>query len=94
MAPRGPNSTPEMTERCHFILKSGEQCKFRHKDGTHCGKHMPKDAKMLVIKKIAKHFQEDPEDVDLEQMCDSPTSRNLVQGFMKGTGMTFDELIS
>ena len=94
MSPRGPNNLPDVTDRCQFILKGGEQCKFRHKDGTHCGKHMPKDPLTLVIKKVAKHFDEDPCDVDLSQMCETPTSRDLLQGFMKGTGLTLDDILS
>jgi len=70
------NAIPVNEERCEYILKSGDMCKFRHADGQYCGKHSEKS---MVIKLIAKRFGEDHRDVDLEQMCDSPTSRAIVQ---------------
>ena len=67
---------PATEERCEYILKSGNRCKFRHADGQHCRKHSEKH---ILVKLIASRFDEDPADVDLEQMCDSPTSRAIVQ---------------
>ena len=91
----GPNAIPEDSLRCGFVLKSGERCKFKHSNGEFCGKHTPKTDKDLVIKLIAKKFDESAKDVDLEQMCETPTSRSIVQGFLDqiGSSKTIDELL-
>jgi hypothetical protein len=90
-----PNSLPEDSLRCGFILKSGDRCKFKHSNGEFCGKHAPKDARealrLKVIKLVAKRFDEPVKDVDLEQMCETPTSRSIVQGFL-GPSQTIDQL--
>jgi len=87
----GPNAIPDDSLRCGFVLKSGERCKFKHSNGEFCGKHAPKTEKDLVIKLIAKKFDED---IDLEQMCETPTSRSIVQGFLDqiGSSKTIDQL--
>jgi hypothetical protein len=77
----GPNSIPEDSLRCGFVLKSGERCKFKHSNGEFCGKHTPETVSERLIKLIAKKFDEPVDDVDLEQMCETPTSRSIVQGF-------------
>lgn len=87
----GPNAIPDDSLRCGFVLKSGERCKFKHSNGEFCGKHAPKTDKDLVIKLIAKKFDESPKDIDLEQMCETPTSRSIVQGFL-GPSKTIDQL--
>ena len=91
----GPNAIPEDSLRCRFVLKSGERCKFKHSNGKLCGKHAPKTEKDLVIKLIAKKFDESVKDVDLEQMCETPTSRSIVQGFLDqiGSSKTIDQLL-
>ena len=94
--PRIPNSVPEESLRCGFILKSGDRCKFKHSNGEFCGKHTPKDEREAlrskVIKLIAKRFDEPVKDVDLEQMCETPTSRSIVQGFLDPS-QTIDQLL-
>ena len=91
----GPNSIPEDSLRCGFVLKSGERCKFKHSNGEFCGKHTPKNERELVIKLIAKRFDEPAKDVDLEQLCDTPTSRSIVQGCLDqiGSSKTIEQLL-
>ena len=86
-----PNSIPVDSLRCGFILKTGDRCKFKHSNGEFCGKHTPKTERERVIKLIAMRFDEDPKDVDLEQMCETPTSRSIVQGFLDPS-QTIDKL--
>ena len=89
-----PNSIPEDSQRCGFILKSGLRCKFKHSNGQFCGKHTQKTERETVIKLIAKRFDESPIDVDLEQLCETPTSRSIVQGILNqiGSSKTIDEI--
>jgi hypothetical protein len=49
----------------------------------------------LVIKLIAKRFGESITDVDLEQMCETPTSRSIVQGCLNqiGSFKTIEQLL-
>ena len=91
----GPNSIPDDSLRCGFILKSGERCKFKHSNGQFCGKHGIKGDKEMVIKLIAKRFDEPLGDVDLEQMCETPTSRSIVQGFLNqiDSSKTIEQLL-
>ncbi len=91
----GPNSIPDDSLRCEFILKKGDRCKFKHSDGNFCGKHKPKTDRDLVIKMIAKRFDEPVNDVDMEQMCETPTSRSIVQGFLNqiGSSKTIEQLL-
>tara|TARA_R110000803_G_scaffold30674_4_gene69015 strand:- start:388 stop:678 length:291 start_codon:yes stop_codon:yes gene_type:complete len=91
----GPNSIPADSLRCEFVVKSGERCKFKHSNGPFCGKHIPKTDRVLVIKLIATRFDESVKDVDLEQMCETPTSRSIVQGFLNQIGSlkTIEQLL-
>ena len=90
-----PNSLPEDSLRCGFILKSGDRCKFKHSNGEFCGKHAPKSECEKVIMLIAKRFDDNPKDIDLEQMCETPTSRSIVQGFLNeiGSSKTIEQLL-
>ena len=93
----GPNSIPVDSLRCGFIIvKSGERCKFKHSNGAFCGKHTKQlTERDMVIRLIAKRFDDNPEDIDLEQMCESPTSRSIVEGFLFeiGTSKTIEQLL-
>ena len=91
----GPRSVPEDSLRCCFIVKPGERCKFKHSNGAFCGKHTKNlTERAMVIRLIAKRFDESPEDIDLEQMCESPASRSIVEGFLFdiGTSKTIEQL--
>ena len=49
----------------------------------------------MVIRLIAKNFDDNPEDIDMEQMCESPQSRAIVEGFLFeiGTSKTIEQLL-